>query len=103
MECLPLQNMSDVLIFCSVGHASSKAILDTLLRMKIKSRETPKQGIIVVMSTTNQGICSHKSCIMYEIASDVLNIQDLNKTCLTGVPEYALRKTNQCQTIHQGS
>ena len=68
-----------------VGSDSSKTVKGTLQLTKIKSRETPKQGITVVMPTTTQSICSHKSSNMCEVASKTRKILDLSKTCLTGV------------------
>ena len=58
--------------------------MNTLNFMKIKSRGTPKQGITVVKSTTNQSIHSHKSSMMFEIVSERLKIMDLGKTGLAG-------------------
>ena len=60
-------------------------ILNTLQFTKIESCETPKQGITVVKSTPNQIICSHKSSMIYQIASEMLKIQDLSKTGLTDI------------------
>ena len=66
-----------------IGNYSNKTVLGTLQLMKIKSKETPKQGITVVSSTTNNSICSHNSSITYEIASVMLKISDLSKTSKT--------------------
>ena len=52
--------------------------------MKIKSIETPRQGSTVVKCTTNQSICSDKSSIKCEIASEIM-ISDFTKICVTGV------------------
>ena len=57
-------NSSDMKVLGSIADSYSKTLLGTLMFMKIKSKETPKQGITVVVSTTNQSMCSHKSSIM---------------------------------------
>ena len=53
--------------------------------MKIKSCETPKQGITILKSTPNQSIRSHKSSMTCHIASKMLKIMDLSKTGLTDI------------------
>ena len=83
MECI--SNMSNEGVLCSIGKSSSNTVLGTLQLNKIKGRGTPKQGIIVVKSTTNQSICSHKSSITCKTASEAFRSPDLSKRILTGV------------------
>ena len=72
----------------------------------IKSRETPKQGITVVRSTTNQTIHSQRSSITCEIASEMLRIPDLSKTRLIVMDlcfgHASKRKKKYYQTKVQG-
>ena len=53
-------------------HNSSMAVLNTLEPAKVKSRETSKQGITVVKSTSNQDVCSQKSSFTCKITSESL-------------------------------
>ena len=66
-----------------IGNNSSKTVLNTQEPAKIKSKETSKQGITVVKTTSNQGVCSQKSSFTCEILSESLKIPDLNKRSLT--------------------
>ena len=72
---------SDVRVLDGIGNDSSKTVLNTVQRTKIKSRDTPKQGIRVIYLTTNQSICSNKSSITCEITSEITrNMFLLTKT-----------------------
>ena len=51
-----LSDKSDVQVLGSTGNNSSKTVLHTLQLVKIKSRETPKQGIRVIQFTNNKCI-----------------------------------------------
>ena len=80
-----LSNMSDVLILGGIDNNSSKTVLNTLQLVQIKSRETPKQEITIVESTTNQSICSHGSSITCEILSEMFEIPVFSRRRLTGI------------------
>ena len=69
--------------------------------MKIKGKETPKQGVTVVMSITHQSICSHKNSMTCEIAFEMLKTPDLTQVILTDVLNMPKKRTclkNQYQT-----
>ena len=59
MKTLSFRN--DMWVLGEIMHNYSKTVLNTLEPAKIKSRETSKQGITVVETTCNQGVCSQNS------------------------------------------
>ena len=50
-----LSYRSDLIVLGGINNNSSKAVLNTLEPLKVKSRKTSAQGITVVKSTSNQG------------------------------------------------
>ena len=67
-----LSYRSDMRVLGGIRHNSSKAVLNTLEPTKVKSRQTSKQGITAVRSTSNQGVCSQKSSFTYKTPSESL-------------------------------
>ena len=93
---------SNIRVLGGIRYNSSKTVLNTLDPVKIKSRETPEQGVTVVKTTSNQGVCSQKSSFMREIPAESPKIHHMNKTSLISIPDMQ-EKENPNQIRHQGS
>ena len=72
-----------------IGKNSSNTVLDTLEPVKIKSRQTSKQGITVVKMTCPTKAFAAKRGASHEIPSESLKIPDINKTSLTSISDMA--------------
>ena len=93
-----LSNRNNVVVLCGICNDSSKTVPHTLQPEKIKTRDTPKQGITEVRSGTNQSISSHNSSISFQIPSESFENPDLNKSSLTGalnLPQKQLYYTSR--------
>ena len=61
---------------------SGNIVLNTLKFMQIQGRETSKQRVTVIKTTSDKSFGSHKGSFMCQMSSESLKIPDMSKTSL---------------------